>query len=152
MIYRILLFLVVNFAALAIGGFFTERGVSSEWYISLNKAPWNPPGWVFGAAWSTIMVCFAVYMALATKGAKSIKLLIWLYIGQWILNVLWNPVFFYFHLVGEGLVILGLLTLLIGLIFIRCWSDLKWRSVLILPYLIWLLVALSLNDHILMYN
>lgn len=152
MIYRILLFLVVNFAALAIGGFFTEQGVSSEWYISLNKAPWNPPGWVFGAAWSTIMVCFAVYMALATKGVKSIKLLIWLYIGQWILNVLWNPVFFYFHLVGEGLVILGVLTLLIGLIFVRCWSDLKWRSVLILPYLIWLLIALSLNDHILMYN
>jgi benzodiazapine receptor len=63
MIKRILLFLVVNFSALAIGGLFTGKGVPSDWYQNLNQAPWTRPGRVFGAAWTLIMICFAVYMA-----------------------------------------------------------------------------------------
>jgi tryptophan-rich sensory protein len=53
-----LLFFILNFAALAVGGLFTGSGVSSEWYQNLDKAPWTPPGWVFGAAWPFIMICF----------------------------------------------------------------------------------------------
>ncbi|NBN98947.1 MAG: hypothetical protein EBV19_06865 [Flavobacteriia bacterium] len=45
----ILLFLFLNFGALAIGGSFTADGVASDWNQNLNKAPWTPPGWVFGA-------------------------------------------------------------------------------------------------------
>lgn len=63
MIVRIIIFLAINFAALAIGGLSTSTGVSSDWYQTLNKAPWTPPGWVFGLAWSLIMICYAVYLA-----------------------------------------------------------------------------------------
>ncbi len=63
MIKKILIFLVINFAALGIGGFFTGPGVSSDWYTNLNQAPWTPPGWFFGAAWTTIMICFSFFMA-----------------------------------------------------------------------------------------
>ncbi|MDF3027289.1 MAG: TspO and like protein [Fluviicola sp.] len=150
--YRILLFLIVNFAALVIGGLFTQSGASSEWYLSLNKAPWTPPGWVFGAAWTTIMICFAVYMALATKGVKRVGVLMTLFILQWILNVTWNPVFFYSHEVLAGLIIISALTLLIAGLLFRYWSDLKWKSILILPYLIWLVIATSLNWYILENN
>ncbi|MDG2281196.1 MAG: tryptophan-rich sensory protein, partial [Flavicella sp.] len=52
MIKRILLFLVLNFTALAVGGLFTGTGVSSDWYQNLNQAPWTPPGWVFGFMWT----------------------------------------------------------------------------------------------------
>ena len=45
---QLVIFALLNFGALAIGGLFTGGGVSSEWYASLNKAPWTPPGWVFG--------------------------------------------------------------------------------------------------------
>ena len=58
MILRTILFLVINFAALAIGVIFTGKGVPSEWYASLSKAPWTPPGWVFGAAWTSITVSY----------------------------------------------------------------------------------------------
>jgi len=63
MILRLIIFLVLNLGALALGGLFTNKGVPSDWYIGLIKAPWTPPGWVFGVAWTTIMICFAVYMA-----------------------------------------------------------------------------------------
>ena len=60
---NIIIFLIINFAALGIGSFLMGEGPSGEYYQSTNKAPWTPPGWVFGAAWTLIMVCFSVYMA-----------------------------------------------------------------------------------------
>lgn len=152
MVLRVILFLVVNFAALGIGMIFTGKGVPSEWYQSLSKAPWTPPGWVFGAAWTTIMICFAIYMAFAWKKVKNEKALIALFSIQWVLNVLWNPVFFYFHQVAAGLVIISALTILIAVFLFRYWSDLKLKSILILPYFIWLIIATSLNWYILSNN
>ena len=56
-------FLALNFGGLAIGARFTGPGVNSEWYQTLARAPWTPDGWVFGAAWTLIMVTFSIYMA-----------------------------------------------------------------------------------------
>ena len=58
---------MLNFGALAIGSYFTASGASSDWYQNLNKAPWTPAGWVFGAAWTSIMICYSVYMAYLIK-------------------------------------------------------------------------------------
>lgn len=76
MLKKILIFLVINFTALAIGGFYTGSGVSSDWYESLNKAPWTPPGWVFGAAWTFIMICYAFFMAYLWNVVKDKKTLL----------------------------------------------------------------------------
>ena len=152
MIYRLLIFLILNFGALAIGGIFTGKGVPSDWYISINKAPWTPPGWVFGAAWTTIMICFSVYMANAWPVVENRKLLVFLYTIQWILNVGWNPTFFYFHQVLAALIIISLLTVLIGFILYLYWHQLKLQSLLMFPYLVWLLIATSLNGYIFFKN
>lgn len=152
MIYRLILFLLINFAALAIGGFFTGSGVPSDWYTNLAKAPWTPPGWVFGAAWTTIMICFSVYMAYLWPLAENKALLIGLYSLQWVLNVSWNPTFFYLHQVLAGLIVISLLTALVGHFLFGYWSDLKAKSLLILPYFVWLLIATSLNGYIFLKN
>ncbi|PLW94508.1 MAG: TspO protein, partial [Marinilabiliales bacterium] len=94
MILRILLFLAINFAAIGLGGLFTSKGVPSDWYVNLMKAPWTPPGWVFGAAWTTIMICLAFYMPYALEKTESRNVLIIVFAIQWILNVAWSPVFF----------------------------------------------------------
>lgn len=152
MIKRIILFLILNFIALAIGGMFTGEGVPSEWYQSINKAPWTPPGWVFGAAWTTIMISFAIYMAylLQTK-VNHIKVII-LFVIQWILNIAWNPIFFSAHYVLFGLIVISFLTFLVGYLFLTFYKDLKITSWFISPYLIWLLIATSLNAYIYIYN
>ncbi len=152
MIYRLIIFLALNFGALAIGGVFTGKGVPSEWYISLAKAPWTPPGWVFGAAWTTIMILFGIYMAYAWPVIENKKLLVGLYAAQWILNVGWNPTFFYYHNVSAGLFIIAGLTLLVGFFLFYYWPELKLKSILILPYVIWLMIATSLNAFILLRN
>lgn len=152
MIYRIVIFLFINFFALAIGGSFTGEGVPSDWYTNLSKAPWTPPGWVFGAAWTTIMICFAFYMSAVWKSVVNKKTIAFLYILQIVLNISWNPAFFYFHYVLTGFIIISLLTLLIGCLLIRYWNNIKLKSILILPYFIWLIIATSLNGYILIYN
>lgn len=152
MLGRIVIFLVLNFGALAIGGLFTGTGVPSDWYVNLNKAPWTPPGWVFGAAWTTIMICFSVYMAYLWPNIENKGMIIALYVVQWILNVAWNPVFFQLHQVTMALIIISLLTILVGYFLFKFWPLLELRSLLILPYLIWLLIATSLNGYILFNN
>lgn len=152
MIYRIIIFLVINFAALAIGGLFTGKGVPSDWYLQLDKAPWTPPGWVFGAAWTSIMIFFALFMAWLWPLVDNKPLLLTLFILQLFLNIGWNPAFFYFHQVTLGLIIISGLTILIGYLFFNYLPVLKVKSILILPYLIWLMIATSLNAYILIKN
>jgi tryptophan-rich sensory protein len=152
MAIRTILFLALNFGALALGGLFTSKGVQSDWYLEINKAPWTPPGWVFGFAWTTIMICFSVYMAFLWSNTENKKLIISLYLSQLALNIGWNPLFFYFHNVSIALIVIVSLTLLIGWFMISYWTDLKWKSALILPYFCWLLIATSLNGYIYFKN
>ncbi|MEM7552461.1 MAG: TspO/MBR family protein [Bacteroidota bacterium] len=152
MIFRIIIFLILNFTALAIGGSFTGEGFPSEWYVNMNKAPWTPPGWVFGAAWTTIMICYAFFMSYLWPVEKNRKFLIGLYAVQWVLNLSWNPVFFYFHQILAGLIIICSLTIVVGFFLFRYRRSLKLKSALILPYFIWLLIATSLNGYIFLNN
>ena len=152
MTYRIIIFLLINFLALAIGSFFTSKGVPSIWYEELSKAPWTPPGWFFGFAWTSIMICFSIYMAYLWPTSKNKSLLVTLFLIQWILNTGWNPVFFQFHNVAAGLVIISALTILIGYFFYANWTQLKLKSLLIAPYFIWLIIATSLNAFVLIKN
>jgi translocator protein len=149
---RVIIFLILNFTALGIGGLFTGKGVTSEWYANLNKAPWTPPGWTFGAAWTTIMLCFAFYMDYLWAAKDGKKLLLGLFCIQWILNIMWNPIFFYFQNVGLGLVVIVALTLLIGFQLFYYYRIVKFISALLLPYFLWLLIATSLNAYIFINN
>ena len=151
-IYILIIFLMINFGALVLGGFFTGKGVPSDWYSDLIKAPWTPPGWVFGYAWTTIMICFSLYLSYLWQIILNKNILISLYIIQWILNVSWNPIFFYYHNILFGLFVIIGLTLIIGFFFIFFWPAMRYKSVLIFPYLIWLLIASSLNGYIFLYN
>jgi len=152
MIQRLILFLFLNFGALALGGIFAGQGAVSDWYEALNKAPWTPPGWVFGFAWTTIMICYSLFMTLAWEKITNRKKFVLLFVIQWILNVGWNPSFFYLHEVLFGLIIISSLTFLIAYIFFSYQKSLKGIVYYQLPYLIWLCIATSLNGYILVMN
>jgi len=147
----IIIFLILNFGALGIGSWLMNNGPQTAWYINLNQAPWTPPGWVFGAAWTTIMICFSIYMAFLVlkNSSREVKVLFFI---QWILNVSWNYIFFNEHMVGLGLVVIVALTIIVGLFLIRYKTELKTKSLLILPYFVWLCIATSLNGYIFLNN
>jgi tryptophan-rich sensory protein len=94
-----ILFLVVNFGALAIGGaLMGSSPAENTWYNGLNQAPWTPPGFVFGIAWTTIMLCFSIYLATSSVFVLAERKRRNTYVKHLILNIAWNPVFFFFHL------------------------------------------------------
>ena len=151
MILRTFLFLIINFGGLFIGGLFTGEGVPSDWYQNLNKAPWTPSGWVFGAAWTTIMICFSIYMAILWEKIKLNKLL-FIFISEVVLNVIWNPLFFHFKWINIALVSISLLTILITYMVISLRREMRLKTLLIFPYLIWIVIATSLNGYVVLYN
>tara|TARA_R110002111_G_scaffold221575_2_gene283822 strand:+ start:2334 stop:2798 length:465 start_codon:yes stop_codon:yes gene_type:complete len=151
-IYLFILFLIINFGALAIGSWFMGDAVSGEWYSNLNKAPWTPPGWVFGAAWTLIMICFSIYLSYLFSIRNS-KFVIAVYTSSVLLNVSWNYFFFNQQLTTLGLVNIVLLTLLIIYFFITFGDDkLSRLKYLLLPYIIWLCIATTLNGYVVFNN
>ncbi|WP_139959281.1 TspO/MBR family protein [Flavicella sediminum] len=146
-----ILFLVLNFGALALGAWLMNSGPTSAWYQNLNKAPWTPPGWVFGVAWSLIMLCFSVFMTRLVLLKSSLKIAL-LFGLQWGLNVSWNFLFFNQHEVVYGLVVLFGLASIITYFMVSCTTTMKNYRFFIVPYFLWLLVAISLNSYVLFYN
>jgi tryptophan-rich sensory protein len=144
-------FLALNFGALGIGIWLMNSGPTSDWYLSLEKAPWTPPGWVFGAVWTGIMVFFSFYMSVLVQKNKP-RLVIILFFVQWTLNISWNWVFFNKHLMLLSEFILLSLTGVIGFFMLKYKKDLEYLTLLILPYFLWLLVANSLNLYTLYHN
>ena len=144
-------FLIINFGGLALGSYLMDNGPVTEWYLNLNKAPWTPPGWVFGFAWTTIMICFSIYLAKLFQKKQSI--ILWLMFAvQFALNVSWNFVFFNKHNVLLGLIVIILLTTLIFFYFASFRNEIKRLRYLLAPYMLWLCIATSLNFYIYLYN
>ncbi|MGA8209209.1 MAG: TspO/MBR family protein [Nocardioidaceae bacterium] len=50
------------------GGLGTD--VRSAWYEALDKPSWQPPGWVFGPAWTTLYALVALGSARALASAE----------------------------------------------------------------------------------
>lgn len=151
---KFLMFLVINFAALGLGGLFTGNPGNDTWYQSLNKAPWTPPGWVFGAAWFTIMLCFSFFMYYASNKlpANFTTTFYILFALQFFLNILWNPIFFKCHFVTGGLIVIVMLTLLVAWFTYYGFKNFGWVGLCVTPYIIWLIIATSLNAYVLIKN
>lgn len=144
-------FLVLNFGALGIGVLLMNNGPQDTWYAALNKAPWTPPGWFFGVAWTTIMIFFSIYMAYLIS-AKSTANIWLLFFVQFILNTSWNYVFFNQHMVLLGLLVIVLLTFVVGYFLLKFRNLMKQKTWLIVPYFTWLIVASSLNAYVYLNN
>jgi len=147
----LILFLVLNFGALWIGTVLMNDGPQSLWYTSLNQAPWTPMGWVFGAAWTCVMIFFSVFMTLFVQ-SENLKKVSLLFAIQFVLNVSWNYVFFNQQLTSLGLLLIIILTILTFYFLIAFKATLNNNRFFVLPYCLWLLLATSLNAYIVIYN
>ena len=144
-------FLGLNFGALFLGNILMNNGATDDWYLNLNKAPWTPAGWVFGAAWTSVMLFFSVYMTFLYQNLKTQKVIL-LYSVHLLLNISWNFIFMNKHMTILGLIDISLLTILIFYFLIGYNKILNNMRFFVLPYCIWLLIATSLNLYIVIYN
>jgi len=134
---------------------YSSVGVIDGWYAGLNKPFFNPPNWLFGPAWTVLYIlmgiAFAMVWADDTQDGlkqKAMKL----FAVQFILNLLWTPVFFYFKQPLPALFIIVLLLALIILTMIACRKVNKTSFLLLIPYVLWVSFATILNLSIVYLN
>jgi translocator protein len=141
--------------ALFLGNQFTGTGLNSDWYKNLILPPWQPPGWAFGVAWSSILFTFSAAMAIIIPYNKIFSFennFISLFWSQIILNFIWNVLFFKFQLTLISFIEILALLILVILITIRSFNLSILSGILCLPYAVWLVIACSLNGFIWLKN
>ncbi|XP_028178948.1 translocator protein-like isoform X2 [Ostrinia furnacalis] len=123
-----------------------------SWYDDLKKAPWNPPKWVFGPAWTVLYsgMGYASYLVYEECGGfvDDAVLPLSLYGGQLLLNWSWTPIFFGmkdFKLAFIEISVLSGAALATTIAFFNVNKTAGW---LMVPYLAWLGYASSLNYYI----
>jgi len=149
---RLLLFFVLNFGALALGSYLMGEGPLGSWYTNLNKAPWTPPGWVFGASWTLIMICLSIFMNKAVQIESMRNTILWVYAIQLVFNIAWNPLFFDLHWMGWALVEIIVLVFIVGAMALIAKPHLPKVTWLLTPYVVWLCIAITLNAYALQNN
>jgi translocator protein len=137
---------------LGVGGWMTTIG---PWYENLRKPSWNPPSWVFGPAWIVILglAAWSGVMAWANASTDADQRRILLLFGANILfHMLWSPLFFNLRrpdwaLIEIPFLWLSIVALMLGL------APLSTASMwLLMPYLLWVTFAASLNLTIVRMN
>ncbi len=144
---------LVLFLALVLGGglvigFVTAPG---DWYAQLAKPTFNPPGWVFGPAWSVLYIMIAIAgWRVWNRDRTGWPMKLWW--AQLALNILWTPVFFSAHQIGAALALILVLLIAILSFIVMSWRQDRAASWLFVPYAAWVAFAATLNGAIFVLN
>lgn len=133
-------FILITFCA-PLAGAISPPG---DWYASLAKPEWNPPGWIFGPVWTVLYLMMAIAAWLVWRRLGWCRVL-WIYLAQLLLNAAWTPVFFGAQEIGLAfavIVALWVAILFMVVVFLRVSKAAGWMLV---PYLAWVSFAAFLN-------
>lgn len=133
-----------------ISGVVAGSAADNPWYAELVKPEAQPPGWLFGVVWPILyfMTGFAFTIVLHARGAVHRGLAIGLFLAQFLLNLLWSPLFFGQHRVSAAfylIVLMLIMAIATTFAFARVRKAAAW---LMVPYLAWLTFAAILNFQI----
>lgn len=137
------LWLVASAAVASFGGLFGP----GDWYGTINKPSFTPPGWVFGPVWTALYIAMAVAVWLVSRrdGWRANRLAISLYVVQLVFNALWSWIFFGQQEIGWALVNIVALWATIVVVMILFWRRNRSAGWLMLPYVLWVSFASFLN-------
>ncbi|MGE3319729.1 MAG: TspO/MBR family protein [Candidatus Berkiella sp.] len=126
-------------------------GAQSQWYLELKKPKIIPPGWVFGVVWSVLYLLMGIALGKIWKVRLFNYSLLGLFALQMLFNLLWSPLFFYYHYIHLALIdIFVLWVCLISLMTqVRMYRSIY---LLLVPYILWVSFALALNYSIYRLN
>jgi len=115
-----------------------------DWYGGLSKPRWTPPDWLFPVVWAFLYVAMALAAArVAALPGTSLASAFWTL--QISINTLWSAVFFGLHRIAAGGIIIAVLWGAVATTLILFWRYDEFAGVLMVPYLLWVTLALALN-------
>ena len=122
----------------------------SNWYAFLNKPFFNPPNWIFAPVWTLLYAFMGIVFGRSWHKNDTTGLR--LMAGQFLLNMLWSPIFFITHQTTLALVVIILLWIAIFLCLRHFQSRDSVSFYLLVPYLLWVTFATVLNAAIIHLN
>lgn len=158
-VLRLLVSLALPFGAGALGGWATAQGVG-DWYLTLEKPPFNPPAWVFGPAWTSLYILMGLAFFLVWdmgasepeghrgRGLSGVRGALALFGLQLCLNALWSFLFFWAQAPGWAFAEIILLWVAIAVTMVLFFRQRRWAGWLMTPYLAWVTFAAVLNFSI----
>jgi translocator protein len=144
---------VVALLTAGIGGWLTDIG---PWYRSLKTPAWKPPDWAFGPIWTVILVLAAVSAARAWEAAAAApaaqQRIMWLFLLNAALNVLWNVFYFTVKRPDWALIEVVFLWLSLAALIVVIWPINETAAWMLVPYLVWVGIASVLNRAVVKLN
>ncbi len=145
----------VGFMVASIGGGLTGTPTvvkeTKGWYKNIAKPTWCPSNGAFAPVWTCLYATMG-YSAFMVKARTGLSVPLKLFLVHYLLNLTWVPVFFGYHkIVAASYINVALVVTLGGVIamFSRI-SPLA--AALLVPYLLWVLLASALNFEICRLN
>lgn len=153
-IIRLLTCLFVCVGIGIVGSIFTKPEIPG-WYAGLAKPSWTPPPFVFPIAWTTLYVMMAIafwHLWDRVPASDARRRAMVLFAVQLVLNAIWSPVFFGWHGIRTGLVIIVLMVVFIAATILSAVRIDRFAAALLVPYLCWVLYASTINAGVAALN
>ncbi len=124
--------------------------VRTRWYRELDKPAWQPPGWVFGPAWTTLYTLGAISAdrALSRSAGPDRQRLQRCWAANLVLNTGWSWLFFTARRPDVALIDTAMLEASTLDLIRRTRRIDRPATLLLLPYAGWVAFATALNLEI----
>jgi tryptophan-rich sensory protein len=132
-----------------IGSVFTIPSIAT-WYEQIQKPDIRPPNWVFGPVWITLYALMGISLYWIID--KKIRTPVILFSIQLVLNAIWSIIFFGLQNPFYALIEIMILWVMILLTVISFYKVSRKAGLILLPYIIWVTIAMILNYYIWILN
>lgn len=133
-----------------IGSYFTMPAIPT-WYAALQKPSFAPPNWVFFPVWTSLFIMMGISLFLVwQKGWENqkVKIAIYIFAGQLVLNALWSVAFFGLRSPIAGLIEIIILWIAIVATILSFMKISRTAAYLLIPYILWVSFAAFVNFSI----
>jgi len=138
--------LIICQGAGCLGAIFTTPEIAG-WYAQLVKPTFTPPNWLFSPVWILLFTMMAVSLFIMwSSRAETGKLAAFvIFATQLLLNVAWTAVFFGWHMILGGflVIVVLLVTIALNIYLFKLVNPLA--AWLLIPYFCWVTYASVLN-------
>ena len=153
-ISKLIIAIIICQSAGIIGSLFTTPSIST-WYDTIQKPNFTPPNWVFGPVWITLFTLMGISLYLVWgKGLKNkdVKSSLFVFFFQLGLNSLWSILFFGLQSPFYAFVEIIILWVAIAVTIIKFYKISRNAGLILIPYIMWVSVALILNYYVWVLN
>ena len=146
LIFSVFICLIAGF----IGSFFTSPAITT-WYATLQKPSFAPPNGVFFPVWTSLFIMMGISLFLVWQKGwddKKVKIAIYIFAVQLVMNILWSVAFFGFRSPLLGLMEIIILWIMILATILSFMKVSRTAAYLLIPYILWVSFAAFVNFSI----